>query len=381
MLESKIDDLYRKPLNEFISARSALASEHKGDDGRRIKALKKPTLVPWAVNQVYWHARPIFDRVQASGADLRRAQIAALEGRKADVQAAAAAHRKAIGCGGRARHDAGQSRTDEPGPRRGRPHVRSAVDRLRTAGATGPPDPAAAAWRLRAACRRRADGEGVRGWHAHKRRSRHPVIAWHAHARACPPRIAEEDGLETVPAESSKPAIRRPRRGGTRRRRPRARTCPGRCRPPARCGDRQAGARGRAREATGGTGAPRLGPGDRRAQRRRAAPQRSAPSTTSRVDSPHVSARPDAPFLAALGRAGRRRRRHRDHRRRSFSHHAHRPLRPVGAGPDDRAGRPDAARPPALPGAEPVHDRGDARFRRRDEESRRCGFSPSSTSR
>ena len=87
MLESKIDDLYRKPLNEFIPARSALASELKGDDGRRIKALKKPTLVPWAVNQVYWHARPIFDRVQASGADLRRAQIAALEGRKADVQA------------------------------------------------------------------------------------------------------------------------------------------------------------------------------------------------------------------------------------------------------------------------------------------------------
>src|SRR6187455_261477 len=97
MLESRIDDLYRKPLDEFIPARSALASEHKGDDGRRIKALKKPTLVPWAVNQVYWHARPIFDRVLSSGADLRRAQIDALEGRKADLQAAAAAHRKAIG--------------------------------------------------------------------------------------------------------------------------------------------------------------------------------------------------------------------------------------------------------------------------------------------
>src|SRR5215210_1151348 len=97
MLDSEIDDLYRKPLNEFIPARSALAAEHKGEDGRRIKALKKPTLVPWAVNQVYWHARPIFDRVQASGAELRRAQIAALEGRKADVQSAAAAHRNAIG--------------------------------------------------------------------------------------------------------------------------------------------------------------------------------------------------------------------------------------------------------------------------------------------
>jgi hypothetical protein len=52
--------------------------------------------VPWAVNQVYWHAQPVFDRVRESGADLRRAQIAALEGRTADVHGASAAHRKAI---------------------------------------------------------------------------------------------------------------------------------------------------------------------------------------------------------------------------------------------------------------------------------------------
>jgi hypothetical protein len=96
MLESKIDDLYRNALDEFIPARSALASELKGDDAKRVKALKKPTIVPWAVNQVYWHARPIFDHVQRSGADLRRAQIAALEGRTADVHGAADAHRKAI---------------------------------------------------------------------------------------------------------------------------------------------------------------------------------------------------------------------------------------------------------------------------------------------
>ena len=96
MLESKIDDVYRRPLDEFVSARSALASELKGDDAKRVKALKKPTIVPWAVNQVFWHAKPIFDRVQVSGAELRRAQIAALEGRKADVHSAADAHRKAI---------------------------------------------------------------------------------------------------------------------------------------------------------------------------------------------------------------------------------------------------------------------------------------------
>jgi septin family protein len=53
--------------------------------------------VPWAVNQVYWRARAVFDRVLKSGERLRDAQVAALEGRKADVRAATDAHRKAIG--------------------------------------------------------------------------------------------------------------------------------------------------------------------------------------------------------------------------------------------------------------------------------------------
>ena len=57
MLESKIDDLYQKPVDEFVSARSALASELKGDDAKRVNALKKPTIVPWAVNQVFWPAK------------------------------------------------------------------------------------------------------------------------------------------------------------------------------------------------------------------------------------------------------------------------------------------------------------------------------------
>jgi len=95
-LESKIDELYQRPLDEFIPARSALASELKGDDARRVKQLKKPTNAPWAVNQVYWHARPVFDRALKSGSALRRAQIAALEGRSADVRGATDAHRQAV---------------------------------------------------------------------------------------------------------------------------------------------------------------------------------------------------------------------------------------------------------------------------------------------
>jgi len=95
-LDSKIDDLYQRPLDEFIEARAALASQLKGDEARQIKQLKKPTAVPWAVNQVYWQARPVFDRVLTSGKALRLAQIAALEGRSADVRGATTTHRDAV---------------------------------------------------------------------------------------------------------------------------------------------------------------------------------------------------------------------------------------------------------------------------------------------
>jgi hypothetical protein len=96
-LDATIDDLYRLPLNEFTGARNALAKSLTGGDALRVRALAKPTVVPWAVNQVYWHARGTHDRLMKSGERLRAAQIAALEGRPADVRAASDAHRRAIG--------------------------------------------------------------------------------------------------------------------------------------------------------------------------------------------------------------------------------------------------------------------------------------------
>jgi hypothetical protein len=96
-IEAAIDQLYQGPLGNFVEARTALARTLKGDDAKRVKALPKPTVVPWAVNQVYWHARPVYDRVVKSGAGLRAAQVAALEGHPADLREARAAHQKAIG--------------------------------------------------------------------------------------------------------------------------------------------------------------------------------------------------------------------------------------------------------------------------------------------
>ena len=95
-LDSKIDDLYKGPLKEFIASRAALAKTLAGEEARRVKGLPKPTVVPWAVNQVYWHARPVYDRLAASGENLRAAQIAALKGKANDVRRATEAHRKAM---------------------------------------------------------------------------------------------------------------------------------------------------------------------------------------------------------------------------------------------------------------------------------------------
>jgi hypothetical protein len=95
-LDEKIDDLYKQPLAGFTGARNALAKSLTGDDAKRVRALAKPTLVPWAVNQVYWRARAAYDRLLKAGARLRNAQIAALEGQAADVRAAGEAHRRAV---------------------------------------------------------------------------------------------------------------------------------------------------------------------------------------------------------------------------------------------------------------------------------------------
>ena len=95
-LDPKIDDLYKGPLTEFVASRAALAKTVAGEEARRVKGLQKPTVVPWAVNQVYWHARLVYDRLAASGEKLRAAQISALKGKANDVRRATEAHREAM---------------------------------------------------------------------------------------------------------------------------------------------------------------------------------------------------------------------------------------------------------------------------------------------
>ena len=90
---ARVDELYQLPLAEFTAARNALAKE-SGDAA--IKQLEKPNLAAWAVNQLYWHERKLFDEVIKTSTQVRTAYNKMLEGKTADVRAADTFHAEAM---------------------------------------------------------------------------------------------------------------------------------------------------------------------------------------------------------------------------------------------------------------------------------------------
>lgn len=100
----EVEALYRTPLAEFVDARNALAARlRKAGDAEasaRVKALPKPSVAAWALNQVYWRARDDYARMIAAGDRLRSLQQQMLAGRAADprdaMQERQAALRKVV---------------------------------------------------------------------------------------------------------------------------------------------------------------------------------------------------------------------------------------------------------------------------------------------
>lgn len=90
--EIDIEALYKLPLTEFTASRNALAGRLKKagrvDDADRVKALTKPSGPAWAVNQLYWQQRELFDRLIDSGDRLRKAQASKLAGHSGDIRGA-----------------------------------------------------------------------------------------------------------------------------------------------------------------------------------------------------------------------------------------------------------------------------------------------------
>jgi hypothetical protein len=93
--DSDIDALYQVPLDEFTAARDALA-KRSGPAGSAIRKFQKPTAPAWAVNQLYWKRRKIFDRLTAASESVRTAHGRRLAGKSADVERAELVHRAAL---------------------------------------------------------------------------------------------------------------------------------------------------------------------------------------------------------------------------------------------------------------------------------------------
>jgi hypothetical protein len=95
MPSSDVDRLYQVPLAGFTAARNELAKK-SGPDAAAIKALEKPNIAAWAVNQLFWTRRKTYDALIAAAEKVRAAHVKQLSGKSADVSATEAAHHAAV---------------------------------------------------------------------------------------------------------------------------------------------------------------------------------------------------------------------------------------------------------------------------------------------
>jgi valyl-tRNA synthetase len=92
-IDGSIAELYQLPLDEFTGARNALA---KSSGDASIKKLEKPSLAAWAVNQLYWRQREIYDELIKTSGQVRTAYKQMLAGKSADVRAPEVFHNEAM---------------------------------------------------------------------------------------------------------------------------------------------------------------------------------------------------------------------------------------------------------------------------------------------
>jgi hypothetical protein len=91
----EIAALFQLPPGEFTAARNALAKK-LGPAAGDVRTLEKPQAAAWAVNQLYWQRRAVYDALIRAAEAMRAAHANMLSGRKADVPQAEGAHRDAM---------------------------------------------------------------------------------------------------------------------------------------------------------------------------------------------------------------------------------------------------------------------------------------------
>jgi hypothetical protein len=99
-LDDAVDALFRLPLADFTGARNTLAASLKksghGDEAFLVKALVKPSISAWAVNQLYWNYGDAFDGLVASGERFHKAQASPGAGKLANLREALDARREVL---------------------------------------------------------------------------------------------------------------------------------------------------------------------------------------------------------------------------------------------------------------------------------------------
>jgi hypothetical protein len=99
-LHAEVDRLYQAPLAEFTAARNALVARikaaHGADAAAHVKALVKPSITAWTLNQLYWRHQAEFMALLMAGDALRLAQQQRLGGAEVDVAPPTRARQSAI---------------------------------------------------------------------------------------------------------------------------------------------------------------------------------------------------------------------------------------------------------------------------------------------
>ena len=98
-MEDEVDALFKLPLGEFTPARNALAARLKKAGQQAMadaaKAVPKPSVAAWVVNQLYWRHRGPFDRLIEAGDRFRQVQSAQQTRSSAGVREQLEARREA----------------------------------------------------------------------------------------------------------------------------------------------------------------------------------------------------------------------------------------------------------------------------------------------
>jgi hypothetical protein len=99
-IEDEVDTLFKVQLADFIAVRNNLVARLKRagrtSDANLVKALAKPPISAWAVNQIYWRHREAFDRLLVESHRFRQAQTPNTAGRIENMRELLRARREAL---------------------------------------------------------------------------------------------------------------------------------------------------------------------------------------------------------------------------------------------------------------------------------------------